>query len=406
MKIVWIKTELLHPVNSGGRIRTHAMLRELTRSHEITYVCLEGSGDAEALAKASEYCHRVVPWSVAWAGRGTPAYFVELLGSLIGSSQPFALSRYSIDGFGDLIARTVRDVRPDVVVCDFLAPAANVRRQGDERLVLFQHNVESLIWRRHEQLRRGRLTGWFWTLQRRRMERWERELCARFDHVIAVSSDDAQILAEQFSVHSVSAVPTGVDTTFFAPRPHVARRTKRLVFTGAMDWMPNIDGIQWFHDACLPRVRARIPDVELQIVGRDPVPSIRALHDPATKVTVTGTVPDIREYLAEAGVVVVPLRVGGGTRLKVYEALAMNCPMVSTTIGAEGLPLTDGAHLKIADDATALADAIVDCLLDAEGAQMMGNAGGSFVRERFGWPAVAAEFARQCQAPARRDDFR
>jgi glycosyltransferase involved in cell wall biosynthesis len=146
--------------------------------------------------------------------------------------------------------------------------------------------------------------------------------------------------------------------------------------------------------------------VELQIVGRDPVPSIRALHDPATKVTVTGTVPDIREYLAEAGVVVVPLRVGGGTRLKVYEALAMNCPMVSTTIGAEGLPLTDGAHLKIADDATALADAIVDCLLDAEGAQMMGNAGGSFVRERFGWSAVAAEFARQCQPPATNNDSR
>lgn len=395
MHVLWIKTDLLFPLNSGGRIRTFEMLRAIRRQHEVTYVALDdGTTTAEALEHAAEYATRVDLVPHPRPAKGTVAFFGALLANLA-SPNPYVLDRYH----SALLAERVRhwcEQDVDLLVCDFIFPAHAVPRSAPMPRIVFQHNVESRIWARHAAVGRTPLHRAYFGLQHRRMRRAEAVLCARFDGVVAVSESDAEEFRSEYGLENVESVPTGVNTDFFRVTDPSAREPGHLLFLGAMDWMPNADGVRWFVREVLPLVRRSEPGVRFTIVGRDPIASVQELHAPENGVVVTGTVPDVRPWLASAAVFVVPLRVGGGTRLKLYEGLATGIPTVSTTIGAEGLPLDDGAHLRIADTPQAMADAIVSLVRDPAGAARMGAAAAQYVRGAFGWDGVAQQFVEAC----------
>jgi sugar transferase (PEP-CTERM/EpsH1 system associated) len=398
MRILWLKTELLHPVDKGGKIRTYAMLRELAKEHDVTYLTLDDGGAApDAAERAGEYCSRLerVPFSPS--RKGSPGFFADLAGNLL-SSLPYALSRYRSREFEQRVVDLAASGDFDVVVCDFLTPAVNLPHDLPIPTVLFQHNVEAEIWRRHVEVRRDPVSRAYFAEQYRRMKRFEAAACRRFDLVIAVSEEDARHFEREYGVAPVADVPTGVDVEFFTPASGAAKRPGNLVFTGSMDWMPNEDGIRWFAEEIFPRVRRSVPEASLTVVGRNPPAGISALADRDANVEVTGRVPDVRPYLEQGAVFVVPLRVGGGTRLKIYEGMSMGLPVVSTAIGAEGLPLTDGEHLLIADDPESFASACVQLLSRPHEARELGDRGARYVRERFGWKSVAARFAELCES--------
>ena len=406
MHILWVKNELLHPLDKGGRIRTYEMLRRLRDHHRVTYIALDdGTITAEQRARALEYCDElvIVPWRKAPLRGGARA--LAAVGNLF-SSLPFALAPYR----SSAMARAVRELcsrsvdRADVVVCDFLTPALNVPEDLDCPVVLFQHNVEAMIWERRAKVASNPVVKRYMREQWRRMQRVEREQCLRFDHVIAVSAEDARVFRERYGVERVSAVPTGVDTEFFRPSGAVARAPGSIVFTGSMDWMPNEDGMTFFVEEILPLVQRAVPEATLAIVGRNPTARVRALAEGRSDITITGTVPDVRPFLEGASVVVVPLRIGGGTRIKIYEAMGMERAVVSTTIGAEGLDVVDGEHLVLADDPQSFADAVVALLRAPERAERIGQRAASHVRAHFGWAAVAEQFADHCVAAASRRD--
>jgi glycosyltransferase involved in cell wall biosynthesis len=239
--------------------------------------------------------------------------------------------------------------------------------------------------------------------QWRRMRAVEREQCLRFDHVVAVSDEDLAAFRDDYGVTRASAVPTGVDTGYFRPSGGVARRPHELVFTGSMDWLPNEDAIRHFAADVLPLVRREVPDVTLTVVGRNPPPAVRELAALYDHVEVTGSVPDVRPYMERAAAFVVPIRIGGGTRLKIYEAMGMERAVVSTTVGAEGLPVRDGHDLVLADGAEAFAAAVVRLLRDPASAAALGARSAETVRSQFGWDRVSDRFAGICaQAAAER----
>jgi sugar transferase (PEP-CTERM/EpsH1 system associated) len=295
-------------------------------------------------------------------------------------------------------ARRLRDLLAerifDLIVCDFLPPAIHLPGTLPCRAVIFTHNVESEIWRRHAEIQTGAIGRYLYERQHRRMLRFERQTLARFDGVLVVSEADRRTFERLYPGairRPAHVVPTGVDTGYFRPaEPCSSPESRSIVFTGSMDWLPNEDAMVLFCREMLPLIRRTVPDVTVSIVGRAPTPTVTALAR-QHGVIVTGRVDDVRPFVRDAAVYVVPLRIGGGTRLKIFEAMAMGKAVVSTAIGAEGLPVTDGEHLLLADEPRAFADAVVRLLGDVEQRRRLEVAARSLVLAHYDWSAVAGE---------------
>jgi glycosyltransferase involved in cell wall biosynthesis len=226
------------------------------------------------------------------------------------------------------------------------------------------------------------------------MQRFENQTLSAFDRVLAVSDLDRETFHRLYPDSRktpISVIPTGVDTEYFTPTPAAPGATPRIVFTGSMDWLPNVDGVLYFAREILPLIRAEAPDVVFTIVGRSPTPEVLALAS-QPGIEVTGRVEDVRPYLAASTVNVVPLRIGGGTRLKIFEAMAAGRAVVSTTIGAEGLPGEPDRHLMLADDPPAFAQSVVALLHDRERRMAMESAARTLVTTHYDWAAAAAHF--------------
>lgn len=398
MRILWLKTELLHPVDKGGKIRTYQMLKELKRQgHHITYLTLDdGSAGRDAVERAEEYCDRLITVPHRTRPKFSAGFYAELALNLA-SPLPYFMRKYKSDGMRREILRLAGEERFDVLVCDFLQPSVNVPFEVELPTVLFQHNVEAMIWKRHYEVQSNPLKKLYLRDQWRKSFNYERAACRRFDRVVAVSEEDRLRMEREYGLSRVADVPTGVDTEFFRPGGSEKRDPYNLVFTGSMDWLPNEDAIQYFTKEILPRIRERVPRVTLTVVGRNPYPSLVELSKRDPSVIVTGRVEDVRPFMERAAAYVVPIRIGGGTRLKIYEAMAMEKPIVSTTVGAEGLPVRDGEELLLADEADSFAASVVRVLEDKTFAEVLGARAARVVRERFGWDKVSARFAEICE---------
>ena len=388
MKILWVCPFFLNPTDRGGQIRTLGTLKELHKRHEVHFAALNAPGNAEGPARAGEYSSRHIAVEHEAPKRGSLAMLPQLAGSLV-SGVPLAVSRYAsaklLEGVRGLIAAE----RYDSIVCDFLAAAPNVPKLG--QAVLFQHNVETTIWKRHVEQAQGLAKSQFFASQARKMEAYERRVCRESKFVIAVSEVDAKRMRQMFHVERVRAVSTGVDLEYFRA-PDEAEATADLVFSGSMDWLPNVDAMEWFLAEVLPLVRAQRPATTVTIAGRSPDARVMKASDGLAGVTVTGSVADMRPYLWRAKASIVPIRIGGGTRLKIYECMAAGLPVVSTTVGAEGLAYTAGKDMVIADSAADFAAACVRLLTEEAERKRVSTEARALVEGRFSWAAVTREF--------------
>jgi glycosyltransferase involved in cell wall biosynthesis len=404
MRILWLKPGGLWPPTSGGRIRSLETLSHLSHRNAVTVLTTHGpKEDPEGLARRLGQC-RVISVPFRAPRQGTAAFAGALVRSWL-AGEPVDLWKWRVPALRRHAAALLAEDGADMVVADFLVSAANVPPLGDIPLVLFEHNVEYRIWQRlaNVELWRGRR----WLLERewRAMLRAEAAACARADLTIAVSDEDCAELQRLAPGARCVAVPTGVDTEYFRSSGR-APVGPRLVFTGSMDWYPNEDAVLHFASDILPRIREAVPDVTLKVVGRNPSARLRA-HSAAVGIELTGTVDDVRPHMDEAAVYIVPLRVGGGTRLKIFEALAMSRAVISTSVGAEGLHVTPGRDLEIADGAEAFAAAVVALLRDPRRRAELGRRGRQLVAARHSWSRVTDVFEHHCrtivsqrQAPA------
>lgn len=389
MKLLWVKTDFLHPTTRGGQIRTLEILRRLHQRHEVHYVAFHDPSQPEGLARSHEYCTHAYPIEHHVPVKRSLAFAGQLVGGLF-RSLPVAVSRYTSKSMQGKITELVAAHGFDRIICDFIFPAPNLGG-ALRRALLFQHNVESTIWFRHQEHARTPLHRWYFASQARRMLDCERSFCTRASHVLAVSETDAQTMRQRFGLREISIVPTGVDIEYFR-RPARAEGRFDIVFVGSMDWMPNHDAVSYFFDAILPAIRRRVPACTVGVVGRTPPPSMIELARRDPRVTVTGTVPDVRPYLWGAALSIVPLRIGGGTRLKIYESMAAGTPVVSTTIGAEGLEVSDRENIRLADTDQDLAAACVELIQNQGERDRLARAGQALVSARFSWDAAVDRF--------------
>jgi glycosyltransferase involved in cell wall biosynthesis len=388
VKILWVKSDFLHPTSGGGQIRTLETLKRLHQRHEVHFAALDLPQPRVGLRRSSEYSTIAYPVSHPVPPKSGPRFWAELAAGCW-TSLPLSMLRYRSDTLLRLVETLTRRETFDAVVCDFLAAAANIPELGSA--VLFQHNVESTIWKRHTE---HAASGWhraYCHRQYQRMLRYEGEICRAAKKIVAVSGADADAMRSLYGASRVCSVPTGVDIEYFAP-PCAMPPRQDLVFLGAMDWRPNIDGLQWFVANVLPLIRRRRPDCSLAIVGRQPSADVRKSAESDGRIHVTGTVDDVRPHLWESAVSIVPLRIGGGTRLKIYEAMAAKIPVVSTSVGAEGLDIRNGENIAIADSPQEFAARCLALLDDSCARRRMAANAWEMVAACYSWEVVSRKF--------------
>jgi polysaccharide biosynthesis protein PslH len=386
MKLAFVTTRVPYPLNSGGRIRSFHLLDEVSKVHDVTLVtACESREEEDALAAMRSAISRLAARVTRVRPRNSPrAKLLRLLRT------PFDSLPYTWAGFRDpLFKKNVRSAvscgRFDLVHCDHVQVAGTLLGFDTPPRVLNAHNVEALLLQRIADQQGVWLRALF-SWQAAKARRAEAKAFNAFDHCVAVSEPDADEIRRSAPRLPVSIVPNGVDVEWFRP-DSLRPEPDRLVFVGAMDWLPNADAVRFFAAEVLPRVRRRAPEAELLVIGRNPGPLERRIAPGGVRFT--GTVEDVRPHLQAASLVVVPLRIGGGTRLKILESWSMAKAVVSTSVGAEGLPVVDGENIAIADRPDEMAERILELLRDPPAAERLGREGRRAVLERFSWPKVA-----------------
>jgi sugar transferase (PEP-CTERM/EpsH1 system associated) len=399
LKILWVKAGGLVPPDSGGKIRSYNILRELARHHEITLFSFHQELEDDQHPALRGMLQDVVCVPLRLPGtrglREMAVYARYLL-----SGQSYMLMKYCRPEVRRRLDAVVARGEFDVILCDFIVPAPIIPWNARAAKVIFTHNVEAQIWKRHYQVTKNPLWKAISWREWKTMERAERKYLRAADHVLAVSDTDRDAFASFVDPQRLSVVQTGVDVDYFRPERR-DERPSSLVFTGSMDWLPNEDGILYFAEQILPLVREQIPDVTLTVVGRRPSAKLRELAARQPGISLTGWVEDVRPYLAQGAVFIVPLRIGGGTRLKIFEAMAAGLPVISTTVGAEGLPVHDGENIVIADAPTAFAERTVELLRDMERRARLGREARRLVVEKYSWRTVALELSQTLERVVR-----
>lgn len=388
MRVLWVTAEPPDRGGGGGNIRQARLLEAVAAAgHEVDLLLAGGPPDEGVRAAVRRLDQ--VPFrrtrrpTNRWAGRllelrlavrGGPAELHDNGGARAALSAHWPGETY------------------DLVLVEHagLAPLVRHRRPG-ERWVCTLQNVASGTAAALRDIAPGRRQRLMISREVEQASRLERYALERYDSVVSVSEDDAALLPGPSVV-----IHNGVDLSAFRPTPLPAE--PRLLFTGTLSYLPNVDGSRWFCAEVLPLVLAQVPEVVLDVVGRAPVPEVRALHD-GDRVRVHADVPSVAPYLEAARVCLVPLRIGTGSRLKALEAMAAGRPTVGTTVGLAGLELTDEA--LIADEPQALADAVVRLLRDDGAANRLAAAGRAHVEQAFGWESIGRRFVAHLEELSR-----
>jgi polysaccharide biosynthesis protein PslH len=390
LKILWVKAGGIYPPNIGGRIRSYQILRALARRHHVTLFTFYAATPDDQHSELEHHFSRVVLMPLAIPSGRTIREATRYARCLF-SPLPYTVFKFYHPAVARRLLQVVTEDRPDVIVCDFVFAASCIPWDTPIPKVLFTHNIETAIWKHHYTFARSPVWKALSRREYRRMDRFERECVRKVDHVLAVSDHDRNILTGMTDASRIAVVPTGVDVEYFHPSVN-EEAPNTLVFSGAMDWMPNEDGISYFIREILPRIRKQVPSVSLCVVGRDPTRELYGLAASQPGIEITGRVHDIRPFVHRGAVFIVPLRIGGGTRLKIFEAMAMGKAVVSTTLGAEGLPVRPGRDIVISDDPEEFARATIALLNDPMRRATIARAARELVERSYSWDAVVQPF--------------
>jgi sugar transferase (PEP-CTERM/EpsH1 system associated) len=397
MRILFLTPQYPYPPHKGTTLRNYNLIARLAARHEIDL--LSFAETSPAASPLDRLCRRIATMPIQQRPNWRRALDTVL------SPWPDMGLRLWSRAFQQQLAVWLNDGAYDVLQVEgielaryVLAHASHAATRGGKPLIVFDdHNAEYLLQKRMAEAEIA-AHGWnagavYSSIQWRKLRRFERRVCRQADRVVCVSEADAIALQQIDSTLTAHVIPNGVNTDFYQRDkvtpldlpPH------SLVFTGTMDFRPNVDAMLWFAEEVLPLVKAQVPDVQVYIVGQRPHARLDVLRaDPA--ITITGAVDDTRPYIAAASVYIVPLRMGGGTRLKLLEALSLQAPIVSTTLGAEGFAVTNGEHLLLADDPAAFARSIGALMADRVRARALGAAGRSLAAQHYAWRSIVPKF--------------
>lgn len=380
MKILFLSPTVPYPLIDGGRIRVYNLLKQIANNNDVSLLVLEtqpeDAKNIEHIQQLGVDVHLVE--KATTLPRITPITFL----SSIVKKQPITVTRYNVLSYRQKFKELLKNEAFDIVHYEMLH-TAQFYIETNLPSVLSLQNVDSAIWSRLQQETSNPFYKFAYWTQNLAFQRYERMLSPKFDVVTCTSDIDAAIFHQYCSESDVKIIPNGVDVTHYSP-DFTSQSLSHLIYIGSMDWYPNEDAVTFFAEEVLPLIQKSVPDVQFSIVGGNPSERVQRLEN-REGIVVTGRVPEIKPYFAEATVFVVPLRIGSGTRLKILEALAMGKAVVSTTVGAEGLALQNREEIIIADKPTVFAEEVIRLLTIPSLRKNIGENGRRRVEQNYDW---------------------
>jgi polysaccharide biosynthesis protein PslH len=385
LRVLVLDEEIPYPPNAGKRIRTWNLLKRLAQRHTISLLCYGSPHTPEvgAIQEAGIELSLVEPPLDQTSRNLYASLFVNLF-----SLHPFSVTKHYSARFQKKLDQLLEDRSWDLIQCEwtpfarFIPPACHVP------VLVTTHNVESEILARRAHHTQNPIGKMFFQLQEWKMRRFEQQALRRASAVTAVTTRDAETI-RGWGIKSIRLVPNGVDLNAYYVNSD-AESDNEILVLGSLDWYPNVDALNYFIEDIFPIVRACRPDARLRIVGRRPSERLKNRCSNIASVIFVGEVEDTNTYLGRAAVVVVPLRIGGGSRLKILEAMAAGKAIVSTSIGAEGLEVVSEEHLMIADSPVEFASRVEQLLASKTERHRLGAQGRGLVEERYGWAEIAS----------------
>ncbi len=388
MQILLITQVVPFPPHSGPRVKTHYVLRYLTAHHQVTLVTFTRNANEEAHADALRTICRAV--YTVHLHRSRLHDGLALAASLV-TGRPFLIERDTSRAMQQLLLHLVVEAATagqpfDLVHADQLNMAQFAQLLPIPRL-LDQHNAVWSILERMARQEHG-LKRMFLQREQRLLQRYEGGICSEFEGVMAVSQADRQALLQVMpQPRPIPVIPIGVEAQEQIPLKRDPAACA-ILSVATMMYPPNVDAVIWFAREVYPLVQCAVAQTHFYVCGQRPVAAIQKLPQTNPAITVTGYVPDVRPFVAQSACLVVPLRSGGGMRVKILEALAWGIPIVSTTVGYEGIDLIPGEHLLVADTPHAFAEAVVSLLQDPALGLRLATAGRQRLLDRYDWRTV------------------
>lgn len=384
MNILFITTKSPLPLSDGHSLRSFNLLKQIAAQHTVHLLSfVKHQCEYQSIPELEALCCSVELFSVP--DNRSRVSLVKTLFSSFVQGKPYIICKYDIPQMRKAICQKVAHSSIDLIHFDMLPLAVYLPEALGKVKVLNEHNVESSLLARRAAVETGWLKKTFFKRQQRLLEVFEVFACENVDTVLSCSIQDSEKLKEFSKNTPVEIIPNGVDTRFFSAASSIKEVPETMIFVGGLDWFPNRDALQWFDREIFPLILKEYPHAHLNIIGKKGG-DIEWIHEAA--ITCHGFVEDIRPHMAQASIFIVPLRIGGGTRLKILNAMAMGKIVVSTEIGAEGLGLISGTHALLLNPEREFANAVKNIFNNRESYQDIPLKGRCFVKERYQWDSI------------------
>lgn len=384
MRILVLSRAFPLPLNSGEKIRTYYVLRELSKRHKVTLITLfHRRSELDYLGDLKQICQEVYPFKLKFLKKISAA-------KVIFSKYPWEVIAYYNKEAKSQIKELLHSQDFDLIWVNFLSMTTYLDHNSISQttIILDQHNADQLVWGKYALESDNIAMRLFAKLNLKRITSFQREVANLLNVVVSVSEEDASFMRNQLPADiAVWTVPNGVDINYFQPSNANNEAGNIILFCGSMDTVMNVDAVLQFAKKVFPLVREKVPDSEFWVVGRNPAKQVHHLARQGF-IKVTGTVEDVRPYYDKAKVFVAPFKFGGGTKLKILEAMAMKVPVVSTSLGSQGIDVTDGEQLFIRDNIEEFAEAVIKLLEDEKERNKLINNGRRLVEERYSWSSI------------------
>lgn len=390
MRILQLTPKIPYPPDDGGKIGIFGITKYLAlRGHKITLLSITTFDQTtDDISGLSEYC------KIESVTMDTANNYIDMFLNVF-SSAPYTLSKYYGRPFLKKLNEVLARNQFDIVHVDHLHMAHYgkfIKECFDLPVVLREHNVESTIWERYYKEISNPFKKAYIFIQYKKVYKYESEMTSYFDRCFMITEEDKRRIERMNPKVKACVIPAGVNTSFFYPLT-LPIEPYSIVLVGAMDWLPNVEGTLWFIERVWPLVKQKEPHSKLYVVGKNPPEEIRNLT--GEDIIVTGFVEDVREYMAKAAVFVVPLKTGGGMRVKILNALAMGKAIVSTSVGCEGIDVENGKNIYIADTELEFAKGILELLEDSDKREKLGEEGLKLIKEKYQWERIAEQIEKE-----------